>query len=271
MRLSQQNVLFSTEELEIRSPRLLPLITYPHYSEFEYKVRIAEMESIGISSIILGDGNTIVNNAHVAGKGCVGIVVKAKLGRKKEVCALKIRRTDADRKTMDNETHFHKIANNAGVGPSLKAHTKNLIAMEYVTGRSIIDWVTDNNKSNTKATKGNNSICTIATAVLEQCFSLDLVGLDHGELSRLTRHVIVSERPYIIDFESASTNRKTCNVTAAAQSIFLYGIVAVRVRRILGGNIDREKAIHALKTYKQSRTRANFDTVLNLLLPQRYI
>lgn len=257
MRLSQQNVSFSDEELEIRSPKLVPLITYPHYSECEYKDRIIEMESFGITSIILGGGGkTIVNSAHVAGKGCVGIVVKSKAGCK--VCALKIRRTDADRKTMDNEARLHKMANSAGVGPILEGYTKNLIAMEYVSGQSIIDWA-----GNNKATK--SKMRTVATAVLEQCFSLDAVGLDHGELSRLARHVIVADRPYIIDFESASTIRKTCNVTAAAQSIFLYGIVANKVKKILG-NADRQKIIDALRTYKHFHTRANFDAVLDSLL-----
>jgi putative serine/threonine protein kinase len=254
VRLSQQNVSFSEEELDIRSPKLLSLITYPHYSESEYKDRIIEMESLGITSIILG-GKTIVNSAPIAGKGCVGIVVKSKAGSK--VCALKIRRTDADRNTMDNEARFHKMANSAGVGPILQGHTKNLIAMEFVTGQSIIDWVGN------KATR--RKMCTVATAILEQCFSLDVAGLDHGELSRLARHVIVSDGPCIIDFESASTTRKTCNVTAAAQSIFLYGIVANKLRVILG-NIDREKVIHALRTYKKIHTRANFDAVLDSLL-----
>ena len=253
--LSQQNVSFLDEELDIRSPRLIPVISYPHFSECEYKDRIIEMESLGITSINLG-GKTIVNGTHIAGKGCVGIVVKAKAGSK--VCALKIRRTDADRNAMDNEARFHKMANSAGVGPSLEGHTKNLIAMEFVTGQSIIDWVVGN-----KATK--SKMCTLAAAILEQCFSLDVAGLDHGELSRLTRHVIVSDRPYIIDFESASTTRKTCNVTAAAQSILLYGIVANKVKKILG-NTDREKVIEALRTYKHFHTRANFDAVLDSLL-----
>jgi putative serine/threonine protein kinase len=260
VRLSQHNVSFSDEEVDIRSPKLVPLITYPHYSECEYKDRIIEMESLGITSIILGGGGgkTIINSAHVAGKGCVGIVVKSKVGSK--VCALKIRRTDADRKTMDNEARFHKMANSAGVGPILEGHTKNLIAMEYVSGQSIVDWAGNKNK----ATK--SKMRTVATAVLEQCFSLDAAGLDHGELSRLARHVIVSHRPYIIDFESASTTRKTCNVTAAAQSIFLYGIIANKVKKILD-NTDREKTIiHALRTYKHFHTRANFVAVLDSLL-----
>ena len=133
--MSQQNISFSNE-LDIRSPRLLPLITYPHYSESEYKDRIIDIESLGITSIILG-GKTIVNGSHVAGKGCVGIVVKAKAGN--TFCALKIRRTDADRKTMDEEARFHKIANSVEVGPRLEGQTKNIIAMEYVPGQNIVE------------------------------------------------------------------------------------------------------------------------------------
>jgi putative serine/threonine protein kinase len=253
--LSQQNVPFLDEELDIRSPRLIPIISYPHFSESEYKDRIIEMESLGITSIILG-GKTIVNGAHIAGKGCVGIVVKAK--SRGEVCALKIRRTDANRETMDNEVHLHKMANSACVGPSLEEQTKNLIVMEFVAGQSIIDWVVSNNVTESK-------MWALAVAILEQCFSLDIAGLDHGELSRLTRHVIVSDRPYIIDFESASTTRKTCNVTAAAQSILLYGIVANKVKKIMC-NTDKERLIQALRTYKHFHTRANFDAILGSLL-----
>ncbi len=106
---------------------------------------------------------------------------------------------------------------------------------------------------------------TLVAAILEQCFSLDIAGLDHGELSRLTRHVIVSDKPYIIDFESASTTRKTCNVTAAAQSLLLYGIVANKVKRIMG-NTDKEKVIQALRTYKHIHTRSNFDALLGSLI-----
>ncbi|HEV3432887.1 MAG TPA: hypothetical protein VG098_02735 [Nitrososphaera sp.] len=255
MTLSQRNVSFLDEELDIRSPRLISIISYPHFSESEYKDRIIEMESLGITSIILG-GKTIVNGAHIAGKGCVGIVVKAK--SREEVCALKIRRTDANRETMDNEVHLHKMANSACVGPSLEEHTKNLILMEFVAGQSIIDWVVSNNITESK-------MWTLAVAILEQCFSLDIAGLDHGELSRLTRHVIVSDRPYIIDFESASTTRKTCNVTAAAQSLLLYGIVANKVKKIMC-NTDKERLIQALRTYKHFHTRANFDAILGSLL-----
>jgi putative serine/threonine protein kinase len=83
----------------------------------------------------------------------------------------------------------------------------------------------------------------VTRAILEQCLRLDKIGLDHGELSRLDRHIVVSDRPVMIDFESASTVRKTCNVTAAAQSIFLYGPVATRIQkfseRLIGNKSSR--------------------------------
>jgi putative serine/threonine protein kinase len=245
--LSRQSVSFS-DELDIGSPELAPLISYPRFSEIEYRDRIAEMESLGITSIMLG-GWTVVNGARVAGKGCVGLVLRAKIGNK--ACALKIRRVDADRKTMDEEARLHRIANDAGVGPHLEGHTKNLIAMEFIDGQSIVDWVASAPKARLRV---------MARSVLEQCYSLDRTGLDHGELSRLNRHVIVSDSPSIIDFESASTARKTCNVTAAAQSMFLHGAVAGMVKKTL--QADREKALAALRTYKRDQTRANFDAVL---------
>jgi putative serine/threonine protein kinase len=247
--LSRQSVSYS--DLDIRSPELAPLICYPRFSEGEYGNRIAEMESLGVESIALG-GRTTINGTRIAGKGQVGIVLRAKIrGRN---CALKIRRIDADRKNMDDEVRLHTIANGAGVGPHLEGHSRNLIAMEFVDGKSIVDWVET-------APKGR--LRKMAKSVLEQCYSLDRAGLDHGELSRLNRHVIISDRPYIIDFESASTTRKTSNVTAAAQSIFLHGAVAGFVQRTL--RVDREKVLFALKTYKRAQTRANFDAVLESL------
>lgn len=246
--MSRQSVSFS-DELDIRSPELVPLICYPRISENEYNDRIAEMESLGVTSIALG-GRTTINGARVAGKGQVGLVLRAKIGNK--ICALKIRRLDADRKSMEDEVRLHKIANDAGIGPRLEGYTKNLIAMEFVNGQSIVDWVVN-------APKGR--LRKMARSVLEQCYRLDQAGLDHGELSRLNRHVIVSNKPYIVDFESASTTRKTSNVTAAAQSIFLHGAVAGMVVKTM--QADREKALLALKIYKRDQTRANFDAVLD--------
>lgn len=245
--MSQQNASFSAD---IESPELARIIAYPQFTQSNYSARIAEMKALGITSIMLG-GRTTIGGMKIAGKGCVGLVVRAKMGSK--TCALKIRRTDADRKTMHEEVRLHSIANQAGVGPRIEAHSDNLVAMEFIEGTSIGDWQ-----------GGEKEARRVARSVLEQCYSLDRAGIDHGELSRLDRHVIVSGAPTIIDFESASTSRKMCNVTAAAQSIFLHGAVAARMQAVLG-TPDRERALAALKTYKRDQTRDNFDAVLESL------
>ena len=54
--------------------------------------------------------------------------------------------------------------------------------------------------------------------VLEDCYRLDQLGLDHGELSNISKHVIVGKKTTLIDFESSSTNRRVSNVTSACQA-----------------------------------------------------
>jgi len=249
--LSQQNISYS-DGLDIESPRLVPIISYPRFSAEGYAERIYEMKSLGITSIMLG-GRTMLSGTAVAGKGCVGLVVKACIDR--EICALKIRRIDADRKSMDEEARLLKAANAAGAGPQIEAHTKNLIAMKFEDGPSIFEWAN---------TAPKDRVRSMTKAILEQCHALDLAGLDHGELSRLDRHVIMSHSPCIIDYESASTARKTCNVTAAAQSIFLYGAVAERIKKTLGAP-EMASVISALRVYKQHQSATSFQKVLESL------
>ncbi len=214
------------------------------------------MQSLGIHSIIVGDGKSVVNGISIAGKGWVGLVFKARSGD--GVVALKIRRADADRVSMDREAALHKIANDNGVGPKYIGHTKNLIAMEFVDGQSVIDWVQTATLAEFKKA---------AKSVLDQCYLLDRAGLDHGELSRLGRHVIVSAKQTscIIDFESASATRKTSNVTSAAQSLFLFGAVANHSQKLTGG-LDKGKVIALLRNYKKFRSEASYDDLVECLL-----
>jgi putative serine/threonine protein kinase len=250
--LSPQNIS-SADELGPESSRLVSIISYPRFSDGEYSERIAEMKSLGVTSLITGNGRSTVNGISIAGKGWVGLVLKAKIGG--ITCALKIRRVDADRKDMEAEARIHAMANDAGVGPRLFGHTKNLISMEFVDGPSIAEWI----RSASAA-----EMHRVAGSVLQQCRLLDKAGIDHGELSRLGRHVIVTdELPCIIDFESASITRKTSNVTSAVQSLFLFGAVAGHMKKML--KVDNAKTIDALREYKEGRTDAGFTRVMDTL------
>lgn len=245
----------------IDAPELAGLLTYPHFDEGQYVARLEELRGLGVTSLVTG-GRTTIGGTRIAGKGNVGLVMKAKV-RGGRVCALKIRRLDANRGSMLEEARLHAIANRAGVGPLLLGHSENFMLMEYAGERSIADWAASFDGGNVD----KKSASAVARSVLEQCYRLDRAGIDHGELSHLDNHVIVSDdggdRATIIDFESASTGRKMGNVSAAGQSLFVSGIVAASMGRMLA--IDRERAIAALKRYKWEQTRENFEALLSIL------
>ncbi len=229
------------------------VLAYPERTAQEVEARIGELERLGIKQVIF-EGSSKIGKLGVLGKGCIGIVVKALLDGSE--VALKIRRTDADRATMEREAGFLKIANGAGVGPKLLASSRNFLAIELAGGVKIIDWL--------KPDRSRDEIVSVARQILEQCFRLDGAGLDHGELSNLNKHVLVGERVTIIDFESASAERRVSNVTSVAQWLFVGGPMAQKVRDILGiGSTDI--VIKALRSYKNESIKENFESLLSIL------
>jgi putative serine/threonine protein kinase len=248
---SQQRASFSSE-LVLGSPELAKILTYPRGSDKEYADRLAELEGLGVTAVFAG-GRTVIGGTCIAGKGCVGLVVKAKAHG--IACALKIRRTDANRPTMHDEVKYHRIANGAGVGPRLVGHSDNFVLMEFAEGATIAEWA--------RGEVSGRQASAVAKSALEQCYALDRAALDHGELSHVDRHIIVNGvQATIIDFESASTERKASNVSAAGQSLLVSGAVASALGRVLSH--DKEAAIVALKKYKRDQTRENFDAILAL-------
>jgi putative serine/threonine protein kinase len=183
------------------------------------------------------------------GKGGVGLVVKVESNDRKTY-ALKIRRTDANRSSMDSEVKLHRIANTAGVGPSIYANTKNFILMELIDGCNIIGWLNQSVKA--------DQVRKVVISTLEQCYNLDRAHLDH--------HVLISEdvNPWIIDFETASINRKIGNVTAAAHSLLLNGRISRNVGKIMG-IVERETILQLLRIYKWDQTRESFEKIIQAI------
>jgi putative serine/threonine protein kinase len=181
----------------------------------------------------------------VLGKGCVSIVVVARC--REGEAALKIRRVDANRPSLSQEAELQSLANNVGVGPKLYGYTDNFILMELIRGVNLPDWV-----KNLKGRGTASNLRRVCRELLVKCWKLDQAHLDHGELSNLSKHVLVGDRVEIIDFESASTKRSVRNLTSAAQYLFVGGPVASKVRRVLNLN-DCNTIIEAIRSYKRGR------------------
>ena len=134
--------------------------------------------------------------------------------------------------------------------------SKNFIIMEFIKGEKIIDWVNNSSKINPKRLR------FVIKKVLTDCFLLDQAGLDHGELSVLDKHVLVTNRSAkIIDFESSSSKRKTSNVTSATQAILIGTALAKTVRKKIQVP-RRDKIIRLVRNYKKLRTIESFDNLL---------
>jgi len=232
------------------------ILGYPKATKRQLDSRIVELKKLGISKISF-QGKTRLGTLNVLGKGYVGVVVLAK--KRSKLVALKIRRLDSQREGMKNEAKLLKQANKVGVGPTLFDSSKNFLIMEFLDGEKIGDWI------NSLSGKGSaNKIKTVIRKILEDCFSLDQIGFDHGELSSIVKHVIVGKKISMIDFESSSTKRRVANVTSAAQGIYIGSGISKKVKRIYKIPPKKE-IIDVLRDYKRDQTRNSFEILLKIL------
>lgn len=227
------------------------VICYPEVDSHKLENRLKELENMGVTAIQFS-GSKRIFNKKVLGKGYVGVVVLAHLNSVK--AALKIRRVDAGRREMSREAKMLKLANGVHVGPKVLAATENFLLMEFIEGHLLPKWVSN---------KEAGTVVKVLRSLLEQCWRLDQMGLDHGELSRAPKHVIVDKenRPHIVDFEAASTSRRPSNVSSICQFLFIGSRTARDIEKKLGETAVT-KIVKALRTYKKTNLREDFLRVL---------
>jgi putative serine/threonine protein kinase len=232
------------------------LLSWPSFDEAIAEERLRDLRLLGVDAILLG-GPHLVGSFRILGKGHVGIVVAAKMGEVR--AALKVRRTDADRATLRDEAELLGLANSVRVGPELLGCTDDLLLMELIEGVYLGDWLEGLTPSD------GGPLRDVLGSLLGDARRLDEVGLDHGELVRVRRHIIVSGGvPRIIDFESASTGRRAANVTTVVQSLFLNQATSAKLGRLMRLP-EREGLLAALRRYKAEMSDSGFGELLRLL------
>ena len=233
------------------------ILGYPKPVVEELDRRVKELEKLGVEAVEFNGKNSAFN-IPVLGKGYVGVVVIAR--RYGQRLALKIRRVDADRPDLLHEAAMLGKANDAGVGPALVETSQNFLVMQLLEGDLLPIWL-ENHKDKTL-------IQQVLGEVLEQCWHLDLVGLDHGELSKAPKHVMIdaARQPWILDFETASDTRKPSNVTAICQYLFMSGGAVPRMISETLGERNPKKVVDALRLYKKEKTRESLDSLMQVLL-----
>jgi putative serine/threonine protein kinase len=251
--------LLETSEVPVRkllSGNLSRILTYPVIDEQEAKARVRELSSAGVTSLRFS-GRTRIDGVSVLGKGCVGVVTHAVLSG--VPIALKIRRKDANRASMYHEARLLRLANSVEVGPRLLTATRNFLAMELFDGLPLFRWV------EALGPKDQVRVKQVLKRLLMSCFRLDAVGLDHGELSRAPKNVLVSGtgEPCIVDFETASTVRRPANVTSLLQ-YFMFGKISKRIRssRVFP---EKKVVLKVLSRYKAEMSVQSFESIIDVL------
>jgi len=241
---------------KITEPPYSDIWVYPKGTRAQIKSRIKELKALGVESISF-QGELQVGTICILGKGYVGVVVLGKIGRKK--VAVKIRRNDSPRKNLKKEAELLGITNQSDVGPKLVNFSKNFLVIEYLDGEKIGRWI---NKLKEKPNVAQ--LKKIIKKTLTDCYKLDKMGLDHGELSNITKHVIVGKKITILDFESSSVDRRVSNVTSATQAFYIGSGISKIVNPLCKPS-RKSKIISVLRKYKTDQTKENFLDLLNFL------
>ncbi|MEM3832022.1 MAG: hypothetical protein QW128_00260 [Thermoprotei archaeon] len=244
------------EPLSFDDTRLLKLICYPSNENCDIRTKILELKELGVRPCI-GGHVEIHGGLQVLGKGTTSIVTFGLINN--TVVALKILRCDSNRDSLEKEAKILQLVNNVGVGPKLILYSKNFLAVELVKGRPLDEILL----------KGSfTCISRTLEKLLSQCFKLDFIGIDHGELSTPKKHVYVYRcNPTIIDFETASFSRRPSNLTAIIGHVFFKKtVMSERIRSLFKfNNLRLQKLKENLKIYKKKPEYDQFLVIKNII------
>lgn len=241
-------------EMRPDDPKLAAVLSYPRFKEDHYRGVLTDLEDLGISGIA-SYGNFEIGGIKVVGKGCVGIVCAGRLHG--QAVAIKVLRADANRESVLRESRMLAAANSCGVGPCLISGKGRVLVMELVRGLPILGWLA----GRPPAIKARRAV----RSALRQAFSLDTAGIDHGELSNASKHIIAdgSGKIWIIDFETASVCRKVRNLTSLLSFFFFKERARAMMEEYLSWN--RTEIASIIREYKGGASEALFNKALSAL------
>ena len=241
----------------LANPPFNRLVAYPSGDPDEVESRIHQLHQLEITALDF-QGPLRTDRLSVLGKGVVGIVVIGVRGNRR--VAVKIRRVDARRPSLIHEAELLMAANSLKVGPECLGGTADVLAMEFIEGLSLPLWLESLTGRGRRA-----RVRSVVKPLLEECFRMDAYGLDHGELSRAHKNVIVSDDgARILDFESASLVRRPSNFTSLTQYFFLGGSIAKKIAKVLGP-VDRDELLKCLRDYKAGGWKDAFEEATRIL------
>ena len=251
--LSGEMIYIELKELEKRRELLLGL-SFPSQNLKYALMILGDLKALGVKEIAFAQRGNYLAPA-ILGKGYRGIVLRARL--KDNEVALKILRTDSTILSLEHEAKATSLANSVDVGPLLLGYSERVLVLEFIEGDPLEIWLSK------IACEEYEKLRTVLRKCFEDARKLDLIGLDHGELNNLRKHVIVKPnlKPVIIDFGKASAERKPSNIT----SLFSYLTFGPYSRKVLRMLEVREPPLKWVREYKRKMSDENFRKLMEAL------
>jgi len=152
---------------------------------------------------------------------------------------------------IKNEANYLKIINKKNIGSKLLYSTKDYFVYEFVPGDFILDYVVKNDKK---------SIIKMISNIFQQCFILDSLRLDKEEMHHPIKHIIIKQKPVLLDFERMHPVNKPKNVTQ-----FCQFLISKRVRGLLKKKkifVNTKKIMDLAKQYKHNLSKENLKKIV---------
>ncbi len=188
---------------------LRKVLCYPSGELECYLKRKKILEDAGVIELI-NEGSYEIDGFRVLGRGHSSVVVAVLLQRDL-LAAAKILRTDSKRDDLTLECKL--LARGVPVTPAPLYCSPEIIVMEFIRGTPL--------KNAGGLVKGCSDVALLALKIIGAAYYLDVLGIDHKELSDPSSHVIITEKGHvkILDLETASL-RRGCNVCRVVSWMF---------------------------------------------------
>lgn len=196
----------------------------------------------------------------ILGKGYSSIIVLA-LTTTRQPIALKIRRLDSRRKSLEYEGMIIDYLNPTRIPPAIVFWTRDFIGMEPIFCTSVEKYL-----DKLLLSKKTDELKFVIKRILSTLYLIDQIGIDHGELNRPYNHIFYchdTKEVRIIDWESARLSSKPHNFTMFASWIFYRYKRKIDIMNLLG--VSREEVIEKLHDYKHGGITNVFQWFIRLL------
>ncbi len=192
---------------EIPLEKCIEAICYPSAWHPQCAQRIKVLRDMGIEAILSYGPHRLSKKLSIIGKGHAAVVLLAKhasLG----LVAIKIRRFDSKRSSLELEGKILEIARDTGFVPKVYAYTHDFIIREFIDGITIRDYIPQ---------ASHEELKLLVISMIKGFAKLDSLGIDVEEVSKPLTQVIVEclnpSRPKLIDLESARMSKRSTSLT----------------------------------------------------------